>query len=203
MSEKEKNILLQSRSLIFKFGIKSLTMDDISQRLGISKKTLYLYFENKADLVHKVMGYTINENKESISGAITKDKNAIEELITMYESSTYLIKQLNPSIDFELRKYYPESFNLLENFKNEFIFSSMLSNLQKGIAEKLFRIDIDVAIIAKIYTNSVLETFNTETFPADKFSSFKVLKELFIYHIRGIASKKGLDFLETSLKLNK
>ena len=201
MTEKEKNILLQSRTLIFKYGIKSLTMDDISQRLGISKKTLYQFFENKADLIDKVIEFTISESKEMMMKSMDKSVNAIEELYAMYQTSTQIVKRLNPSLDFELRKYYPESFTQLEQFRNNFIYSLMIKNLEKGVKDKLFREDMQIDVIARIYTIAALEVFNNEVFPSEQYPSVKLVRELFIYHIRGIASKKGLDYLETSLKM--
>ena len=201
MTDKEKNILLQSRTLIFKYGIKSLTMDDISQRLGISKKTLYQFYENKSDLISKVIEFTITESKDLMTKATDKNANAIEELYTMYQTSTQIVKRLNPSLDFELRKYYPESFTLLESFRNSFIYSLMKVNLERGIKDKLFRDDLQADVIARIYTLAALEIFNTEIFPSEQYPTNQLVKELFTYHIRGIASKKGLDFLENKLKM--
>ncbi len=201
MTEKERNILIQSRTLIFKYGIKSLTMDDISQRLGISKKTLYQFYENKADLISKVVAYTITESQEMMESAMARSNNAIEELYIMYQTSTQIVKRLNPSLDFELRKYYPESFSLLESFRNTFIYNLMVANLEKGIKDKLFREDLSADIIGRIYTLATMEIFNAEIFPPDDYPANHLIKELFTYHIRGIASKKGLDYLENKLKL--
>lgn len=177
-------------------------MDDISQRIGISKKTLYQFYENKADLVQKIMEFTVEENRDIISKSIHKNKNAIEELMVLYRCTTQIVKQLNPSLDFELRKYYPESFTILDNFRNEFIYSLIVNNLDKGIKDKLFREDMDIRVIARIYTTAALEVFNTEVFPSDQYAPPMIIKELLIYHIRGIATKKGLDYLENKLVMN-
>lgn len=201
-ADKEQSILLQSRALIFKYGIKSLTMDDISQQLGISKKTLYQFFENKADLVHKVMQFTIKEHQSICCKIQDKSLNAIEELLMIYQSTAFITKQLNPSLAFELKKYYPESWNLLEKHKTEFILQSVVENIKKGIESHLFRDDLNIPIIAKLYTMRVLEITNSEIFPPDQYPPAMVLKEMFIYHIRGIASKKGLEFLENKLKID-
>lgn len=201
-ADREQRLLIQSRALIFKYGIKSLTMDDISQQLGISKKTLYQYFENKADLVQKVMLFTIRAHRESCCEVQEKDINAIEELLKIYQSTAFITKQLNPSLNFELKKYYPESWNLLEKHKTEFIYNSLVNNIQKGIESGLYRADLNIPIIAKLYTMRVLEITNTEIFPPEEFPAALVLKEMFIYHIRGIASKNGLEFLEEKLKID-
>ncbi|MCX6352854.1 MAG: TetR/AcrR family transcriptional regulator [Bacteroidetes bacterium] len=193
---KEIDILLQSRTLIFKYGIKSLTMDEISQQLGMSKKTLYQFYENKADLIKKIVSFSIKEQIDEICAMDNRVQNPIEELLIIYQHNSLMAKQMNPSMMFEMRKYYPESYTLMEEFRTNFIYKSILENLERGIQKKLYRPEMDVKVIAKIYTSRVLEIFNPELFPPMEFPASKVLKEMFIYHIRGISTAKGLAELE-------
>lgn len=192
---KERNLLLESCELIFRYGVKNLTMDDVSQHLGISKKTLYQVVENKADLIEKVIALVINKNKDDIGIINTQHQNVIEELVYIYQHQAAMGKRMIPSLLFELKKYYPSSWQMLESFKSEFIYQCVLTNLQKGIESGLYRNDMNIEVIAKIYSSRVLEIFNADLFPPDKYSNAMVLKEMFMYHVRGIASKKGLDYL--------
>ena len=194
---KERNILLEVKKLIFQYGIKSLTMDDISQHLGISKKTLYLVVENKADLINKLIENTIHEHEtEFCIIAEQPVKNAIEELLEIYRQNAAMAKSMNPSLLYELKKYYPESYEKLDAFRWDFIYKSIILNLEKGMGTGLYRKDINIHIIAKLYTSRTLEIFNSGLFPPDQFPPNIVLREMFIYHIRGIASSAGLQYLE-------
>jgi hypothetical protein len=128
--------------------------------------------------------------------------NAIEEMLNIYRYNANMTRQINPSLMFEMKKYYPESWQLLEEFKLQVIMTSVKANLQKGISSGDYRPDIDIEIISRLYASRVLEIFSTEQFPPDQFPFHAVLREMFVYHIRGIVSPKGIAFLEQEVRLD-
>jgi AcrR family transcriptional regulator len=199
VDQKEKNLLLKIRELMFRLGIKSLTMDDIAQNLGISKKTLYLVVANKAELVDKVMDIALDEQRIACEGFMEQRGNAIDQLLKMYAQNSKMMGGINPSLIFELNKYYPESWNKLFAFRNEFIFNAVRANMEHGIASGWYRKDIDIDIIAKLYTSRALDIFNQDMFPPSQYPGKLVFRQMFIYHARGIASDKGLRYLEKEL----
>ncbi len=89
MNEELKNILLKVRELYMKYGIKSITMDDVASELGISKKTLYQYVTDKDDLVGKFIDNEIELRQEEICKCFKTGFNAIEEL---FEISIFMNK---------------------------------------------------------------------------------------------------------------
>jgi TetR/AcrR family transcriptional regulator, cholesterol catabolism regulator len=196
LEEKEKHLLFKVRELMFKLGIKSLSMDDIARQLGISKKTIYQHFENKADLVEKVMELTLEEQKEENEKIIVKDGNAIDQLLKMYMLNSRMMEKINPSLIFEMGKYYPETWKKLYSFRNEYLVDLVANNLLIGIKAGLYRYDIDVDIIARLYTIRALDMLNHDLFPPKYFPTKKIFSQMFLYHIRGIASHKGLQYLE-------
>lgn len=185
---------------MFRYGVKSLTMDDIAQHLGISKKTLYQVVANKAELVDRIMDITINERMVECLAA--EADNAIDEMLNIYRTHSQMIKRMNMALTYELRKYFPDSWQKLEAFRHDFIFKSVCKNLQKGINAGLYRSDFNTVIIAKFYTGRVFDLINPELFPVDKFSPDSLLHEMFLYHINGVASDKGLKYLKENIKLD-
>lgn len=200
MNKELENILIKVGELYNKYGIKSVTMDDVARELGISKKTLYLHVENKNDLVSKVLDYWLNQKDQDFSEILSKKQNAIEELI---EVGIYIIKafrDFNPSTEYDLKKYYPEIHNKLHDVRKSRMLESTLNNIKKGKKEGLFREDLDDEIIAKFQTDRFLSMNSDDFYNQDDMFNPQYLLELFIYHIRGIANEKGIEVLDKTLE---
>ena len=196
MNKELENILLKVSELYNKYGIKSVTMDDVARELGMSKKTLYQYVENKNDLVSKVLEYHMDIKKCSFKDILSKELNAIDELL---EVGVYIIKSLNDynsSLLYDLKKYYPELSQKLHEIRKDRMYNSIINNIIKGKKEGLFRSEIDNEIIAKIQTRRFIYMSSGEFFEPQQMLNPKYIMELFIYHIRGIANSKGIDALE-------
>jgi len=200
MNKELENILQKVGDLYQKYGIKSVTMDDVARELGISKKTLYLHVENKNDLVSKVLEYTLLERNCEIQKIKDKKLNAIEELLEVGIQIVKTIKEYNPSTEYDLKKYYPELYTNLHNYRKTKMYDSIIKNIQNGKKEGLFREDLDDEIIAKVHVSRFISMNTDEFFNADEVLQPKNILELFIYHIRGIANKKGLQVLEQTLE---
>ena len=199
--EQKLNELLEGISQLFiKYGIKSVTMDDIARHLGISKKTLYQYFADKRDLVEKIVLFHINKHNSEFKEKEFEKLNAIDILLTVSKNVMALLEEFTPSICYDLQKYYPEIHKIFSDHKNKHIFENVKMNIIKGMAEGLYRKDIDPDIISTIYVSRIEMIFNYETFPSDKFSLMQVFDEAFRYHIHGIASKKGIEYYESKIK---
>lgn len=200
MDERGQRILEDSTKVFWKFGIKSVTMDDVATRLGISKKTLYQYFTDKNDLVDRVLKHVSCAYKNSIDAVRAREKqNAIDELYAVTTTLATQMDGIHPSIHFDLEKYHPEAFNNMRANKRREIFECTTDNMTRGINEGLYREDLNIPMIATIYIARFDMVFDGTLFPPDKFSLNDLHWEIFRYHVRGIASKKGLDYLEKKL----
>jgi len=199
MEEKELYIIEKSRELFMKYGIKSVSMDDISQQLGISKKTLYQHFKDKADLVYKVVTYFNCEHDKIMLEILQSELNAIEILLLVSKHTLEMLKSLHPPLLFDLRKYYPEITKDIIISKKSDVFNKIKSNLLKGIEEGLYRSDLNPDIIASLYIKRLDDVFFEKDFYAIDYPQHEVFKQLFIYHLRGIVSSKGLKYLETKM----
>lgn len=200
MNKELDNILLKVGELYNKYGIKSVTMDDLARELGISKKTLYQYFENKNDLVSKVLDYNLEKRNCSFKELHEKNINAVEELLEVGIQVIKSTKDYNASIEYDLKKYYPNLYTRLHNIRKKKMYEAVLQNVEKGKKEGLFRDDLDNEIIAKMQTSRFLSMGDDEYFSPDDIFKPKTILELFIYHIRGIANSKGIEVLEKTLQ---
>ncbi|MDF1671951.1 MAG: TetR/AcrR family transcriptional regulator [Vicingaceae bacterium] len=200
--DKQTQTISEITMLFMKYGIKSLTMEDIARHMGISKKTLYQYVSDKNDLVKKGVGLLIEHEKVMLCSAMEDSDTAIDELIGVTKCVSSEIGEMHPSVIFDLQKYHPEAWKLMEEHKKQFIYNMMLENLKRGISEGYYRENINPLIIANIYIGMVDNMLSPEN-PINKHSSLdKMHTEIIRYHIKGIANDKGIEYLKEALKNN-
>jgi AcrR family transcriptional regulator len=199
MNEELKNILLKVRELYMKYGIKSITMDDVSRELGISKKTLYQYVTDKDDLVGKYIDNEIILRQEEIFKCFKIGFNAIEELFEISIFMNKLMRNQNTATEYDLKKYYPMHYQKTIKARREGIFNYILENLTKGINEGLYRKEMNKEVIAKLYLWRSENIHIDELFTIEEFTSVKLFVELLTYHVRGIATEKGISVLEKKI----
>lgn len=201
-SEDKAKILQRCERLFMRYGIKSVTMDDVSRELGISKKTLYQFFENKEDLVHKITVNHFTCQTQTAELIFQHAKTAIDEMFGIAGWMNAMSKNINPSLLFDLKKYHPASWNVFIDHRNTEVYNRIKSNLERGIREELYRNDLDVEIISRIYIARVEMFIDNEIFPYDKFPPEKTFNVFMDYHIRGIATPKGIKLLEKIKSIN-
>ncbi len=198
--EKELEIFEKVNQLFMKYGIKSVTMDDISRKLGISKKTLYLYVDNKADLINKSLELHLLNEKKDIEEIVKTSKDPIDEMLNIARHVSSMLRQVNPSTVYDLQKYYGESWRLMESLHQDHIYGIIRDNIKRGMDLGLYRGNLDLDIIARFYVGKSLILVDEDIFPMKNYNRDKLFLEFINYHIHGIASKKGLELLEEHLR---
>lgn len=200
MNEELINILSKVRTLYMKYGIKSVTMDDVSRELGISKKTLYQYVADKEELVGKFVEYESSLRHKEICECFRFGYNAIEELFEISLFMNKLMQEQNPATVHDLKKYYPVHYEKFSVARRTGIYNYILMNLKKGKREELYRADMNEEIIAKLYLSRVESIHLNDLYSVEEFTSNKIQNELLKYHIRGIATEKGIMVLTKKLE---
>jgi AcrR family transcriptional regulator len=198
MNEKLDHLLKQAGDIFMRYGLKSVTMDDVCRELGISKKTLYQYVTDKNDLISKVLEQDIEADEKMICALQTSSLSAIDELLHIQKMVSEKVQHMHSSIVYDLKKYYPESWGRIIKHRNEFIVGCIEQNIIKGQAEGLFRNDINAAVIARIYSARIEAVIDPSLFSGLKFTTAELYAEAMRYHIRGIATEKGLQYLEST-----
>lgn len=186
--------------LFMQYGIKSLTMDDIARHLGMSKKTLYQSFSDKSDLVLQGIQAHIDTEQLALEEIHAKSENAIEEMFLISQHVSVHLQRLHPSILFDLEKYYPTAFSKFSEYKMKVIMTSITRNIKDGVAQGLYRENINVPIISGLYIGRMDVCFDQQLFPSSQYNAKDVYFEAIRYHIRGIASEKGIEYLKNKFK---
>lgn len=199
MNSELQNILEKVAALYMKYGIKSITMDDVARELGISKKTLYQYVENKNELVEKVVDFVVDLKDCDFKKIAEKETNAVEKLLEVNLHIMKSMKDYNASTEYDLKKYYPEQYAKMHAVRRQRMYESILANIKKGKSEGLYREDLNEEIIARLQVSRFMNMHEDEMLSKNDLQRAEFVHELFIYHIRGIANKKGLEVLEKTL----
>jgi TetR/AcrR family transcriptional regulator, cholesterol catabolism regulator len=190
------DILEKVRELFFKYGVRSVSMDDICRETGISKKKLYHYVSSKNELVEKLLelerrSFEVIFDQHNFDGV-----NSIEILVTVSKEVGERFWDVSPSMTFDLKKYYPEIYHKHIDERIEFVYEKMWRNIQKGITQKMYRDDLSVELVTRLYIRRLIDIHNPEFFPADKFSFQTLFEVMFDNFIRGIATPAGISHYE-------
>jgi len=194
-------ILEISKELFLNLGFKSVTMDEIANGLGVSKKTIYKYFNNKTELVNAVTEFMFISICEGIDMICLLDKNPIEEIFDIKRFVMANLKDEKSSPQYQLQKYYPKIYASVMKKQFDLMQNCVLNNLKNGIEQNLYRKDIDVEFISRIYFSGMTAIKNNDLFPLNNYSMNTLMSHYLNYHLRGICSQKGIKQLENQLKL--
>ena len=182
-----------------RYGIRSVTMDEIARELAVSKKTLYQYFKDKDEIVNSATSYLIDCDKHEFFEIHDKASNSIVELQMISHLIREKIGDMNPSLLFDLQKYHSSSWELYKAYKGEML-GFIEDSLRQGIREGYFRENIDPATIARLRMEMVQIAFDENIFPKSKFDFREVQIQFFEHFVEGIITEKGRKLLQ---ELNK
>lgn len=195
LNNMKEEILIKATEMFLVLGFKSVTMDDIANELGISKKTIYQHYSTKPELVKSVTLHLFDTISCGIDDICALDKNPIEEL---YEIKNYVAIQLkneSSSPQYQLQKYYPKINATLKKKHFEKMSVCVCENLNRGIEMGLFRKEINEDIICRFYFSGMSGIKDEELFPSKTFN-LKEIQEIYLeYHLRGICTPKGIEIL--------
>ncbi|MFM7710140.1 MAG: TetR/AcrR family transcriptional regulator [Ferruginibacter sp.] len=192
-----------AHALFMQYGLKSVSMDDISTRLGMSKKTLYKHFSDKESLVEAVVLAIVQQNEARCVADKKKSANAIHEIFLAMAMMAELFRHMNPSILFDLMKYYPKAYRVFYQHKNQWLLQVYTDNFQRGIQEGLYRPDIRIDIMARFRVESVLIPFQPEFQQSVKTSLTEAAAELSLHFLYGIVTPKGYKMVDKYIEQKK
>ncbi len=196
----EYPILLKIRDLSIQHGIRNITFESICQHLSIDIDELRQIAGNENILVEKILEF----ERESFTSIFDKHNfegiNAIDILLTVSNEVSSRFNQMSPSITLDLKNRYPEAYQHHIEQRIDFIFDKIRINIQKGIAQGMYRNDLSIELLSRIYISRLIDIHNPLFFPPEKFN-FKLLFEvMFENFIRGIATEEGLRYYSLRIK---
>lgn len=189
-------ILHKAIEMFLMYGFKTVTMDDISKDLGISKKTIYTHYKNKTALVKETAYFMFESIEKGINDICNKNLNAIEELFEIKKLVLKKLKNEESSPHHQLQKFFPDIYQNLKTKQLKSVNQCIVRNLQKGMDAKLYRTNINVEFVSRIYYTGVTGIKDLETFPSTLFNQQVLMEEVLDYHIRAIATDKGIEILK-------
>lgn len=189
--ETREKILEGVEALFMKYGVRSVTMDDIARHLAISKKTLYQHFADKDDLVYKMSESFLERTFRQYEAIARDSKNSIEELSKISVCMKHDMEHLNPSMLFDLQKYHPKAWNLWIDHKTKVITESVIRNIRQGVDDGYFRPEINPEVMAITRLILIENAFDARMFPRDKFNFADVQSQLFEFFVHGLCTEKG------------
>lgn len=193
--EMENRILDKARELFFFFGVRSITMDDISKHLGISKKTLYTYYKDKSELVHLVMGDLLSQHLKEMANLKESASNAVEEVMLNSKALYSVFKDLKPNVLFEVEKYFPELACQFFDHRHKAMLAMIKENLERGKTEGLYRDDIETDFVAQVRLNQLVSAFDEKAYPFVPFNIQKTICKLTSLYLNSICSIKGKQLI--------
>lgn len=198
----EEKILHGARDLVFRYGIKSITMDDIAKHLGMSKKTIYTYYSEKDKLIGKLVEFLLHQNTCNIDNILLQSKDPIHEIMEMMKMMASTFSKMNPILFYDMMKYYPEAHQKFREFKEKKIINLIENNLKKGREMSLYRSDINIKILARLRVEQLDLAVNLDVFPPDKFNLVDVHVALLDHFLHGVCTIKGHKLLNKYKELH-
>ncbi|PSL29251.1 TetR family transcriptional regulator [Dyadobacter jiangsuensis] len=193
----KERIIKSALNLFWRYGIRSVTMDDIARDLGISKRTIYQHYSDKEAILALVIQEEIRTQKCEMEKLEELAENPIEEAMYATVQMQETLADMNPTLLYDLKKYYPNAWELFQNYKHEFIIKNMRENLLKGIEMGLYRPDIDVEVLSLLRVEQIVLAFDPTVYPAKKFNIMHVQTQFLGHFLRGILSEKGFEYYNT------
>ena len=189
----KERILTEAERLFWKFGVRSVTMEEIAKQLGISKKTIYQHFSDKEQILYQVIQHKTSRNQSEMECMVIDTANPVEEILNVLNMMQKNADQISPNLLMDIKRYYPQAFSLFRQYKEGQIMRSILENIQKGILEGLYRAEINPAILARLRVEQIELAFNHDLFPSDQYSMHDVQAELIHHFVRGMLTEKGFE----------
>lgn len=193
MSEPEirDRIKAVAHELVMKYSIRSVSMDDIASKLGMSKKTIYLYFKDKDELIQEIVEDVIAANQATCTADKASADNAIHEIFLAMEMMVKMFRTMNPSVLFDMQKYHDAAYQHFRKHKYDFIYNMMKHNILRGQEEGLYREDIRVEALAWFRVDSMMIPFNPDYLEKASCSLMEAEEEVITHWVFGLATAKG------------
>ncbi len=196
-AEIKYRITSATHQLVMQYGVRSVSMDDIAGNLGMSKKTLYLYFKDKNEIIDEVINDIILNNEGLCCNNRNEADNAVHEMFMVINMLKEMFTNMNPSVMFELQKYHPKTYKKIAEHKHSYLFNLVKQNLEAGIKEKLYRKDIDVNILARFRIDTMFLPFNIDFQKSAKKNMMECQIQIILNFLYGLVTKKGYELAES------
>lgn len=198
--ELRERIVEEATERFLRLGIRNVTMDEIAVSLGISKRTVYENFKDKTELVNSCMRELSKQQELKNEQIISSSGNVVETIFLFMQEGIKIMNSINPVFFSDLKKFYPEIWITIheESIRTNYRLTHKL--LIKGLDEGLFRKDISIPIVSKLFQEQMNLISDEKVFPREEFNHAEVFKNLVINFMRGISTSRGIGIIDNLIE---
>jgi hypothetical protein len=200
MNQEFEKIIEKIRAYPFDQGIGNLTISELSEKINVPESNIRKYVKDEAELVRKVLEFERESFKVIFDVHNFEGVNAIDILLTVSKEMAMKFRNLSPALTFDLKKYYPSIYQEHINARIEFIFKKIQINLEKGIRQGIYRDDLSIELISRLYISRLIDIHDPNFFPPEKYSFEMLFNVMFDSFVRSIAKPEGLAYYEKKKK---
>ena len=200
---KEDRIVAAASTLFWKFGIRSVTMDNVARECGVSKKTLYQYFMDKAQLVDTVVRKMAAHHQAQLTEIEQAGKNVIEEVCSEFKIYVSALFSIHAAFFYDLEKTFCYSWNVLIGLNSEYSYPFVINNLEKGIIKGYYRADLNIAATAANRIAQLKILFTRNIHDADTKNLLNDPDQVNLFYLHAITNTEGKKLMEKVLEDNK
>lgn len=193
----KERIIKEASKLFWRYGIKSVTMDDIARELGISKRTIYQHFPDKNAIVVEVIQNELGSQTCEFDAIEEAVSNPVDQMIQLSAHMRIMMANINPALLFDLKKYHPEGWQLFTEYKHQYVMQNVRENLKMGIEMGLYRDDIDIEVLSRLRIEQIEMAFDPTLFPFSQFDMVHVQIQFINHFLRGILTPEGFNYYNT------
>lgn len=195
-----RRILVEAHGMFMQLGFRSVSMDDIANRMGMSKKTIYQHYADKDELVVAVVQYEFETGREECMADRERAENAVQETFLALDMVVEQFRNMNLSLLHDMQKYHPRAYELFVKFKDEFVYEIIYQNIRRGQAEGIYREEVHAEIIARFRVESMLLPLHPSFRPAARYTPMQIEEAITLHYLYGLVNIKGLKLITKYLK---
>jgi AcrR family transcriptional regulator len=194
---KRSEILMSASDVFMRYGVKSVSMDDLAREMGISKKTIYQVFKDKNELVEEIIRVKLQEDQTACQTKAIETSNAIEALMGVIMMVSERMSVIHPSVFYDLQKYHPNAWKLVSEHQSTFVYQMISSNIERGRSENIYRENFDVELVSKMYILVVDSIARRELTLENESDISRLLQQGIHLLIMGMSTDKGIKILNS------
>lgn len=200
MVDKFQELLKEIRLGVKKKKITEFTFQEIEEKTGITQQELQRFVKDEESLIRILLDHERNKFEEIFLRHDFEGINAIDILLTVSKEVASNFVFVNPAITIHLKERYPGIYQ--EHFEKRlnFIFGKIQINITKGINQGMYRDDLSIELLGRLYLSRLIDIHNPDLFPPDRFSFETLFEVMFEDLVRSIAKPEGITYFEKKIK---
>ena len=199
--DQKQHIIKTAGEMFFRLGIRSVSIDDICREMGMSKKTFYVYFASKDELIEQMLlaniAYIAGKMQELLD--LRDFRQLVKKFIKHQEAEKNDVRRV-PQLVYDLKKYYPRQFAdfQVKCFETQKTF--IIQYLELGVAQGLVRANLNIELTAVLFArihSSAIRDF--EEIEAHNHNMHQLAHTAMDVFVRGVLSEEGLKLYTSNI----